>query len=288
MTAIYKRELRSYFTNMTGYVAIAMILFMTGIFVKAVCLSGGYPTMEQSFFYTALILMFAVPITAMRSFADERKQKNDLLLYSLPLSSAQIVLGKYFAMLTVLAVPTAIIAFYPLVLTLYGTVDLVTTYCSLIALFLLAAAMTAICMFMSSLTESQVIAAVLGIAALLLCYCSSLIADAVPTTALASFIAFMIIAVLIGLVIFYFVRNYYVACGTVIVIAGGLTATYIIKSSLFEGLFRKFISAISIFERFYTFIDYRIIDITGYIYYLSIAALFVFFTAQTFEKRRYI
>lgn len=287
MGAIYKKELRSYFTNMTGYVSIALILLLTGIFVRVICLSSGYPTMEQALYYTSLVLILAVPILAMRSFAEERRQKTDILMYSLPLSTVQIVLGKYLAMLTVLAIPMAVMTFYPLILTLYGTVDLITTYAAILALFLLSASMAGICMFMSSLTESQVIAAVLGISAILLCYTSSLIAGAVPSTAVASLVAFLIIDVLIGAVIYYFTRNKYVSAGVPAVFAAGIVIVYIADDTVFEGLFQKVTDAISLFERFYSFIDFRVIDITGYIYYISVAFLFVFFTVQTVEKRRF-
>ncbi len=287
MGAVYKKELKSYFTTMTGYVSIALILFMTGFFVKQICLTSQYPTLEQTLFYTSLILMLAVPILAMRSFSEEKRQKTDLLLYSLPLSTTQIVMGKYLSILTVLAVPTAIISFYPLVLTMYGTVDLVTTYASILALFMLASAMAAICMFMSSLTESQVIAAVLGVTTLLILYASSLVSDAVSGTAAASFTVFTVITTFIGFAVYLFVRSYAVAVASAAVIEGILLVLYLVKESLFEGLFSKAVSAISIFERFYIFVDYRIIDFTGYIYFASVAFLFVFLTVQMAEKRRY-
>ncbi len=272
---------------MTGYVSISLILLMTGFFAWRINFVSGYPTLEQTLFYTSLILMLAVPILAMRAFSEERKQKTDLLLYSLPLSTTQIVLGKYFSILTVLAVPTAIISIFPLIFTIYGEVSLLTAYASIFALFLLASAMAAICMFMSSLTESQVIAAVLGVTSLLICYAASLISDAVPSTASASFIAFSIIALLLGFVIFLFVKSSIIAISVSVVCEAILVILMLTDKSIFEGLFSRFISSVSLFERFYTFIDYRIIDLTGYIYFLSVSFLFVFLTVQTAEKRRY-
>lgn len=102
MGAVYKKELKAYFSNMTGYISIALILVMSGIFVKLINFESHYPSMEMALPTVSLILMLAVPIVTMRSFAEERHQKTDLLLYTLPLKTSQIVLGKYLAMMTVL------------------------------------------------------------------------------------------------------------------------------------------------------------------------------------------
>lgn len=209
MGAVYKKELKSYFSNMTGYISVALILVMSGIFVKLINFESHYPSMEMALPTVALILMLAVPIVTMKSFAEERHQKTDLLLYTLPLKTSQIVMGKYLAMMTVFAIPTVIMAFYPLIMTMYGKVALLATYASLLAFYLLCGAMVAVCMFMSSLTESQVIAAVLGVTALVVCYASTLLAGALPNTAVASYIAFTVLICLLALAVYWFVRSYW-------------------------------------------------------------------------------
>lgn len=287
MGAVYKKELKAYFSNMTGYIAIALILVMTGIFVKLINFESLYPSMEMALPTVSLILMLAVPIVTMRSFAEERHQKTDLLLYTLPLKTSQIVMGKYLAMMTVFAVPTVIMAFYPLIMTMYGSVGLLATYTSLIAFYLLCGVMVAICMFMSSLTESQVIAAVLGVAALVLCYASTLLAGALPDTAVASYIAFTVLICLIALAVYWFVRNYWVAFTAAVVLEGGVLIAYSIDNSLFAGLFQKFVSAISIFDALSSFVNNQLVDMTTIVYYLSVSFLFCFLTAQTVEKRRF-
>ncbi len=287
MSAVYKKELKAYFSNMTGYIAIALILVMAGIFVKILNFQGRYPNMETALPTVSLILMLAVPIVTMRSFAEERHQKTDLLLYTLPLKTSQIVMGKYLAMMTVFAVPTVIMMLYPLFLSLYGGVSLLSAYTSLLAFYLLCGAMVAICMFMSSLTESQIIAAVLGVAALVICYISTLLAGALPTTAIASYIAFTALIALLALAVYLFVKNYWVAFTTAVVLEGGLLIAYMIDRSLFAGLFQRFIAALSIFDALNLFVSNQLVDMTVLVYYLSIAFLFTFFTVQTVEKRRW-
>lgn len=287
MGAVYKKELKSYFSNMTGYISVALILVMSGIFVKLLNFESHYPSMEMALPTVALILMLAVPIVTMKSFAEERHQKTDLLLYTLPLKTSQIVLGKYLAMMTVFAIPTVIMAFYPLIMTMYGKVALLATYASLLAFYLLCGAMVAVCMFMSSLTESQVIAAVLGVTALVVCYASTLLAGALPNTAVASYIAFTVLICLLALAVYWFVRSYWVAFSVAVVLEGGVLAAYLINSSLFAGLFQKFISAISIFDSLSSFVNNQLVDMTTIVYYLSISFLFCFLTVQTVEKRRF-
>ena len=108
MKAIYKRELRSYFTSMTGYIFIAVILAFTGIYFMAVNMYGGYPYFSQALANTLPVFMFAIPVLTMRSFADERRSKTDQLLLTAPVSLTQIVMGKYLAMVTVFAIPVVI------------------------------------------------------------------------------------------------------------------------------------------------------------------------------------
>ncbi|MBQ0101801.1 MAG: ABC transporter permease subunit [Firmicutes bacterium] len=152
MSALYSKELKSYFTNMNGYIPISLILVMAGIFVKTLCFDYGNPNMEIALPYVNLILLIAIPILAMRSFSEEKHQKTEQLLYSLPLTTGQIVAAKYFAMMTVLLVPVAVLALIPFVLSLYGSVNFLMSFSALIGFYLLCGAMVATCMFMSSLT----------------------------------------------------------------------------------------------------------------------------------------
>lgn len=287
MIAIYKKELRSYFSGMIGYSAIAMILVMSGIFVKIVCFDNRLPLMQYALPTVSMILLLAVPIITMSSFAQEKQTKTDQLLYSLPISASQIVCGKYFAMLTVFAIPTLILGIVPMILTLYGEVSLFPAYSALLIFFLLIAAMTAISMFMSTLAETPITAAVMSAAVLIAMYYSATLTSVIPTTEIASFIAFMVIAGLIALIVYAFVRDFYIACGVAAVLMLGVAITYYFNSSLFLGLIQRAVSAFSLFDRFDVTVRSGILDITTVAYYLSVSVIFSFLTVQMVEKRRY-
>ncbi len=287
MIAIYKKELRSYFTGMIGYSAIAMILVMSGIFVKVVCFDNRLPMMQYALPTVSMILLLAVPIITMSSFAGEKQTKTDQLLYSLPVSAMQIVCGKYFAMLTVFAIPTLILGIVPIILTLYGDVSLFPTYSALLIFFLLIAAMTAICMFMSTLAETPITAAVMGAAVLVAMYYSATLTSVIPTTEMASFIAFMVLGALVSLIVYAFVRDFYIAASVAVVIELGIAITYYFKSSLFLGLIQRSVSAFSLFDRFDIAVRSGMLDITTVAYYISVSVIFSFLTMQMVEKRRY-
>ena len=280
MGALYKKEFKAYFNSMIGWVVIAFLLFVAGIFVNAVNLNGKYPGFEVSLGSMGIVLMFVVPILTMRSLAEERATKTDQLLFSLPMSVTQMVLAKYFAMLTVFAIPIGVMALYPLFLLLYGSVNLITAYSALFGYFLLGASLIAIGLFVSSLTESIVISAVVTFGAILLCNLMSGLANMVPRTSIASFIAFTVVIFVIGYLIYSMTKNYWLAffCGCVA--EAVLLGIYIFNRSVLAGSFSNVMKWLSLFDRMNTFIYSRMFDITSVIYYISDASLFVYFTTQ--------
>ena len=124
MKAVFRHELSSYFTGMTGYVFGAFLLLFAGIYTMAVNLNAGLSNFEYVLSNLSFIFLIIVPILTMRVIAEERRQRTDQLLYSLPLSMTGVALGKYAALLVVFLVPTGIICLYPLVLSAFGSVYL--------------------------------------------------------------------------------------------------------------------------------------------------------------------
>ena len=170
MSAVYRRELRAYFTGMTAYVFIAFLLLFAGIYTMAYNLSNAYPNFEYVLQSMSIIFLIAIPILTMRVITEERRQKTDQLLYALPIGMTRVVLGKYLAMITVVAIPCAIMGAYPLILRSFGNVPLGTAYGTLLAFFLLSCTLSAVGMLISSLTDNQAVAAGLCFVVMLLLY----------------------------------------------------------------------------------------------------------------------
>ena len=170
MRAVFRHELSSYFTGVTGYVFSAFLLLFTGIYTMVYNLQSASVHFEYVLGSMSFVFLIIVPILTMRVLAEERRQKTDQLLYSLPLTMTQVVLGKFAAMLVVFAVPMAVICLYPVVLSAYGNVYLPAAYGAIVGFFFLGMALLAIGMYISSVTESQAVAAGLCFVVMLVNY----------------------------------------------------------------------------------------------------------------------
>ena len=286
MIAVFQREVASYFKGIMGYLFAAFMLIFAGIYTMAYNLSGYYANFEYVLDSISFIYLIAVPILTMRSVAEEKKQKTDQLLYSLPLRLSDVIIGKYMAMLLVLAVPTLIISLYPLVLSQFGTVSFATAYGSIFGFFLLGATLIAMGLFISSVTESQVAAAVITLVAVLIFYLMSGLASFVSTAASASLMVLCMIVVIFAVVLYIVAKNPIVSILTAVLGVGGLYIWYAADSSAFSGLFGDIMNHLSVFDRFYTFVN-GVFDLTAIVYYLSIACVFLFLAVQALEKRRW-
>ena len=170
MLAVLKREFRSYFQNVIGWLFTAALLALFGLYFYAYNLRQGYPYLYYTLSSITIIFIIAVPILTMRSFAEDRKNKTDQLMLTAPVPVAKIVLGKYLAMLAVFTVDIAVFCVTPLILRVFGTVPMGESYIAILAFWLYGAASIAVGMFISALTESQVIAAVLTFVVLFISY----------------------------------------------------------------------------------------------------------------------
>ena len=286
MKAVYRNELSTYFTTFTGYVFCAFILLFAGIYTMAMCLKQGYVEFEYVLGNMAFVFFIIVPIITMRTLAEERKQKTDQLLYALPISTTNVILGKYFALLTILLIPVVIICFYPLVLSLYGSIYLPASYGAIIGFFFMGAAFLSIGLFISSITESQMLAAGVCFAVLLVNYFIADLADLVNKSASVSFFCCLFIAALFILVIYLMTKNVYISGVIGVLLLALVSGLYFAKSEIYEGLIPSVMSKLSIFEHYYTFMD-ETFNLTDIVFFLSVSAIFVFLTVQSMEKRRW-
>lgn len=234
MTAIYMRELKSYFLTPIGYIFCGVFLVVSGLaFAECTLLEQSVSSMGQYFVWMMVIFAVLLPLLTMKLFSEDRKSRTDQILLTSPVSVFGIVMGKYLAALTVFAVTLAVNSFNFVLLHIYGTPNTVSILMNVIGVFLLGAAFIAIGVFLSSLTENQLIAAVSAIgvnAAMLLI---SLVAGKIETTGL-----------------------------------------------------RTVLKWFSVIDRFTPFTN-QMLDVSAIIYYLSLAAIFLFLTDRVIEKRRW-
>lgn len=286
MIAVLKHELRNYFHSFTAYVFGAFLLAIVGIGAMLYNLQAAVSNFEYVLSFGTIIFVVIVPILTMRVIAEERKQKTDQLLYSLPISTVKVILGKYLALLVIYLIPLAIISIYPLIFAQFGDVYLPTSYGSLVAIFIMGAALVALGVFISSLTDNQGFAAGIGIAVILFNYYSVSLSEYVSSTAFGSAIALSVLALLLGVIIRYLTRNEQLASGISLILLAVITATYFLNPTAFEGLLPNIMRQLSLFDRFNTFVS-GVFDLTAIFYYVSVIVFFLFLSVQSLEKRRY-
>lgn len=286
MTAVWKHELRGYFHSLTAYVFGAFLLLAVGLGAMLYNIQAAVSNFEFALSYFSIIFVVIVPILTMRVIAEERRQKTDQLLYSLPITTAQVVVGKYLALLAVYLVPLALVCLYPLIFSRYGDVYLPTSYGSIVAFFVMGAALIALGVFISSLTDNQGFAAGIGVAVILFNYYSVSLSEYVSSTAFGSLAAICVLIIVLGALIRYLTKNENLAFGISIVLILGAAAVYYFQPTAFEGLLPRIMSELSLFERFYVFVN-GVFDLTGIVYYLTVIVFFLFLSVQSMEKRRY-
>lgn len=287
MKAIYKRELKSYFQSMTGYAFIAFLLGFTGIYFMVYNLNAGYPYFSYALSGVMFMFLVAVPVLTMKSFSEERKSKTDQLLLTAPIRLSDIVLGKYFAMVTILLIPSLIFCIYPLIIKMQGTAHLMVDYTAILTFFILGCVYIAIGMFLSALTESQIIAAVSTFAVLLILQLWSGLLEFIPSTAISGFIGIIVLITIVAGVIYQATKNW-ILSGIIEVI--GLipsVVTYILKPSLFENLLVDLLGKLELSAGFSNVYMNQLLDVSDWILSFSLIALFIFLTVQTIQKRRW-
>ncbi len=287
MLAIYKRELRSYFQSMTGCVFVAFLVLFTGIYFTAYNLTAGYPYFSYTLSGSLIVFIVGIPLITMRSFSEERKNKTDQLLLTAPVSLTKVVLGKYFAMVTVVAVPNLIFCLFPLIIKMNGTAYLKVDYISIAVFFLLGCVYLAIGMFMSTLTESQIIAFVSTFGVLLLLYLWDGIIEFLPSSASGCLVGLLLIVSVIIFYIWQMTLNWVLSVVLEAVCVAGCLVIYFVKSSLFENLLSRLLGKLAFADVFTGITQNHIVDVSGIVLYLSVITVFIFLTVQTIQKRRW-
>ena len=233
MGAILKRELGAYFSSATAYVVMAVYFFFSGLFFNFYCISANSSSLSYVYGNMFYIILFLIPIITMKTFAEEKKQKSDQALLTAPTSLTEIVLGKFLGAFCLYAICCCIFLVYAVVISFFASPEWSVILCTFIGILLLGGSLIAINVFISVMTESMVVAAVIGMG--------------------------------VGLVIR--MTNYLIS---------------LIQVDWIKNILNK-INFLSYYENF----TYGILSIVDVVFFLSVTALFLFFTVRVLEKRRW-
>lgn len=232
MFAVLKRELSAYFSSPIGYIYLAVFYVFSGYFFFGVLYSNT-TSLSNVFNGMFTIIMLLIPILTMRLMSEDLKNKTDQALLTAPISLVSLVLGKFLSALIVYCLGVAITLVYGVVIAAFAPPDWTVVFGNVLGMLLLGAALIAIGMFISALTENQVIAAVGGF-----------------------------------------------AVGFSLILVNSLSSLISID------WMKKFVSGLSFMERYDEFTN-GILDISNIFFFISVCAVFVFFTVRVIEKRRW-
>lgn len=277
MTAIYKKELKGYFTSMTGFLFLGFFLAVTGIYTVALNLVSAYSNFEYVLQSISFLFILLVPILTMRTLAEEKKQKTDQLLYTVPVSVTKIVLAKFFAVLTLFVLVIAVMLLYPLILGRFGTINYAMAYGGIVGFLFMGTAYIALGIFISSLTESQVIAAVISFLTFFITYLMPGIITLLPSDNLTGMLVCCMLVCIAAIAAYFILHNLKAPVG--IAVAGSVifVVLYMVKPSFYDGLLTRICNVASISSRYDNF-SLGILDISAIVYYSSVIFVSLFAT----------
>lgn len=289
MGSIFKKEMKIMFTGMMGFIFISIMLVVVGIFMRVYNLGGAsaLSNFEYSLNGGIWAYLVIIPVLTMRSMAEETRSKTDQLLFTSPVSMSEIILGKFFAMAAVIGIPCLIFCVYPIIFSAYGVVNYLTAYAGILIFFLLGVMLISVGLFISTLTESQIIAAVCSFGVVLMALLMSSIIRLVESSSIASMAVFTVVVALATLLVKVMTKDWTVALICGIVLECGVLALFFIDSTILETALASLLSSLAVFDMIESILFDGLIDWTVYVYFISVSCMFLFLSVQSLEKRRW-
>jgi len=288
MLAVFRRELKAYFASPLGFILVGFFILIAGVFFAISNLLPGNPSFTGVLSSLTFVFLFYVPFLTMRLIAEETRQKTDQLLITSPLSITGIVVGKYLAAVGVFAITLIITVLFPVIMSFYallglGWWEILGGY---IGFLLMGSAFISIGLFFSSLTDSQLMAAVYTFVALLIIWILDFVAQNVPSTTGSGVIFLSILGALLVLTVYLSTRNIPVTVVTVVIAAAAVVLLYIFTRAIYTGLAARILGWFSLVKRYGDF-GLGLLSLGPIVYYISFSGAFVFLTTRMIEKRRW-
>jgi len=286
MLAILKRELKSYYLTPSAYIFMGTFLLLSGVLFTTqniFALNSQYAE-----FLGSLIIIFilVVPLITMKSFSEEKKSRTDQLLLTAPVTSLEIVLGKFLAPLLVFLFTLFITFIYPLLLSFHGDLETAKIVGTYIGFFLLGASFISIGIYISASTENMASAAIISFCAIIFTWFLDFLIPVVPTTSLSG-------AIFILIICFILLYRVYKNSGNLVFsllafsLCGALTVLlYFVRNDIFRSLIPGIVGWLSLISRF-SYFPLGIIRLTDVVYYITFSAFILYLTSQQIEKRRW-
>ena len=286
MTAILKRELRTYFNSMIGYIFIGLFVLITAIYFSIYNLMLLNSNFEVVLSSVTVIFLILVPVITMRLLSEEARQKTDQLLLTSPIKVIDIILAKYFAAVILFMIALFITSVFPFMLIFFGDVNFPQVFVTYLGFFFMGICFIAVGIWISSLTDNQIVAAIGSFGILFLLFMVENIAVALPIGRNFSIIFISILALAIIMYIYNLTKNLKVFLISILISCSIIGGIYFAKPEFYDGLAYKIVSSFAIVSKFSNF-AIGILDLNAIIYYITFSMGFIYLTIKVVEKRRW-
>lgn len=286
MGAMFKKEMRTYFATVSGYGFLGFFVLVTGYFFIGQNIVGANSNYNETLAGSMILFLILVPVLTMRLFAEESRQKTDQLLYSAPLKLTSVVGGKFLAAVCIYFIGLVITLIFPVMLSLFGRVDWGMVFAGYIGYFLMGVCLISVGIFISVLTDNQIVAAVATFAVVFILLMVDNIASSLPAGITSSLIFAGIVVLALAFIVYWSTKNVVVSCIFALLGYAAMTGVYVIKPSLYDGAMAGVLGWFSVlarFEKFYL----GVISIADLVYYITFSAAFLYLTVGIIEKRRW-
>ncbi|HHT36561.1 MAG TPA: ABC transporter permease [Firmicutes bacterium] len=286
MLAVYLKDLSAYFRTLSGYVFMSVFLLITSIFFVTGNVFNANPDYNGTLGNILFIFILVVPILTMRAMSDEAARKTDHLLFTAPISFADVVLGKYFAAVTVFAITLLLTSLYPFSLSFFGEIAVWEIVGGTIGFFLLGCVSIAIGILVSSLTDNLVNAAIGTFGALLAVLFIDSFRSIFPVeiNPNAVFAAFLVLVVAFW--VYWLTRSLFTGAALAVIGLAAVGLVFWLRPEFFQGFVFHLFGWFSVFHHFTNF-QMGLLTLSSVVYYVSFVVVVLFFTVRTLEKRRW-
>ncbi|WP_113673300.1 ABC transporter permease [Vallitalea guaymasensis] len=288
MIAILGKEFKHYFKSPIGYVFMGFVFVVFGILftVNLFYQNSDYSQVVGSQITIMFVLFFGTPLITMKLLAEEKNKRTDQLIITSPINITDFILGKYLAASGLFLLTIILTMIQPLILSIFGEIPIPKIIGSYIGFMLLGCSLIAMGLFISALSSSQMIAAVVTYIVFLAILFSDTIILTLPKDRLSSILFASLLVIIITLLVYFIVKNIVITITITAIGIAIIVMIYIVNPIFYDGFMINFFGYFSLLARFKTF-TMGILDLGSIIYYISISIIFVFLSVQVIEKRRW-
>ena len=286
MSAIYKKEMRTYFNSMTGYIFIGVFVFVTALYFSLYNIISLSPDFRIVLSSIIMVLLLIIPILTMGLLSQEAKQKTDQLLLTSPVNVYDIVIGKFLASISLFLISLLVTFIFPIIISFFGNVVFSEVICAYLGFLFMGICFISVGIWISSLSDNQIISAVLTFMAMFVLFFIEGIATSLPEGNLYGIAIAIILCVLVGLFVYYSIEDIKYSLISAVCIAVIFGIVYFVKPDFYNTFLYDFVMSFSMISRFSNFI-LGIFDISSIIFYVSFSAFFIYLTVRSIEKKRW-